>query len=155
MVDFVAVFIPTTIDARPAHHLPSTDHDDARITPLPRTLSDMPDDVLHEIAKYLPKRHDVRPHFSTYYDIQPDPRAIPCCQASSETTPLPFRDPYREYHPDAEIEESSLLAFAAVNRRIRNCIFGRWLLRYITVSVCGEHWKRLECLSEEFRSHVR
>lgn len=103
----------------------------------PIRLSDLPDDVLHEIASHLPKT---------------EPETIEALW--DRVRPRHQRKLYRP--PRSALRNSdrnrSILALASINRRFRRVLFPAWLIR--AKSITERHGALLEGLSETLCSHV-
>jgi hypothetical protein len=104
------------------------------------TLNDLPEDILHEIAGHL---------------CNTSPASEPAQRATTEKHCCSLVASSRLFLGYADIGDGSLLAFAAVSKRIRAVVFPVWLLRSVVFHLCREQWNRLQCLSGEIRGSVR
>lgn len=82
----------------------------------PVQFSDLPDDILLEIASYLPKTLPGTTN-SLWYDVKErfDPDSFVYSPPSTAAAPMD--------------RNRSILALASVNKRIREVVFPTWLMR--------------------------
>jgi hypothetical protein len=102
-------------------------------------LNDLPDDILHEIAGHL-----CYPSPSDSVERQKAEKS--CCSLVASR---------RLFLGQSDKNDSGLLSFASICKRIRAVIFPVWLLRSVVFHLCREQWNRLQCLSLDMRSSVR
>jgi hypothetical protein len=128
----------------PTNRSEDDDNSDSSIasSTTPMQFADLPDDILLEIASYLPK---TLPGWtiSLWYDIKQrfDPEKNAYYRTSNAASPVDLN--------------RSILALASVNKRIRQVVFPTWLMRSQAILPIKAHSVMLKGLSETLRNHVR
>lgn len=111
------------------------------------TLSELPDDILHQIAKHLQKPTLRGGYQVDRYDLRGI--LLDCCRKH------PRRQMATNLAPQGTNGSPDILRFASTDKQIRSVIFSPWLLRSIMVVLCGTQLQELKDLPRELRDNVR